>query len=90
MSTNAWLLLAAGTVFTTLAVGVFLFTLWYGLHCKRWLPLLLVTSLWLVAMTVYALLDSSDREGSSRQRIGLHTGDTQNQDNLVEVNLAAG
>lgn len=90
MSTTTWLLLAAGTVFTTLAVGLFLFTLWYGLHRKRWLPLVLVTALWLFAMTVYALLDSSNREGSSRQRIGLYTGEPENQDNLVEVNLAAG
>ena len=69
MSSSSWLLLVAGTVFTTLAVVLFLFTLWLGLHRKRWLPLVLVTMLWLLAMTLYALMDSSNHDSSSRQRI---------------------
>ena len=69
MSSSSWLLLVAGTVFTTLAVLLFLFTLRLGLHRKRWLPLILVTMLWLLAMTLYALMDSSNLDSSSRQRI---------------------
>jgi len=69
MSSSSWLLLVAGTVFTTLAVLLFLFALRLGLHRKRWLPLILVTMLWLLAMTLYALMDSSNLDSSSRQRI---------------------
>lgn len=80
MSSTSWILLVAGTVFTTLSVVLFLFTLWLGLHRKRWLPLVIVTTLWLLAMTFYTLMDSSSQDGSSRQRIGFVTQAPAGQD----------
>lgn len=90
MSATSWSLLVGGTVFTTAAVVIFLYTLWYGLHRKRWLPLIIVSMLWLLAMTVYALLDSSNLGGSSRKRIGALVSDDSARPPLVEVNQAAG
>lgn len=70
MNSASWFLLLAGSAVTTLAVMLFLFTLWLGLHRNKWWPLIIVTAAWLLAMTVYALVDSSNFEGSPRQRIG--------------------
>ena len=74
MSASAWTLLIAGSVFTTAAVVLFLYTLRLGLHRKLWWPLLVVTGLWLLAMGVYAVLDSSNYEDSSRTRIEQDNG----------------
>lgn len=69
MSADNWLLLSAGTVLTTAAVIAFLYSLHYGLHRRKWLPLIIITGLWLMAMVIYAVSDSQNLEGSSRQRI---------------------
>lgn len=69
MSGYAWTLLVAGSIVTTLSVVLFLYTLRLGLHRRIWWPLLVVTGLWLLAMGLYAVIDSSNYEGSSRSRI---------------------
>lgn len=90
MTASSWLLLTAGTVVTTLAVVLFLFTLWLGLHRQRWLPLIVVTALWLLAMTLYALIDSSDTDDSSRRRIADDRASLSVDTAIVEVRRAAG
>ena len=69
MSTGTWLLIIGGSLLTTAFVGAFLYSLWLGLHRRRWLPLVAVTAAWLIAVVIYAAHDSQNYEGSSRSRI---------------------
>ncbi|NNF15177.1 MAG: hypothetical protein HKN70_00450 [Gammaproteobacteria bacterium] len=70
MTSNNLFVLTAGITVTLLAVVAFLLSLRHGLKHGRWLPLIAITSLWLLAMLIYAFSEISDLDGSTRQRIG--------------------
>ena len=69
MSQSGWLLFIGGSLFTIVAMALFLYAMWLGLNRQRWWPMGIVATAWVLAMAAYSLWDGKERQATQRQRV---------------------